>query len=65
MFLAVFEPDSELTAIFQIAAIVLWVLAAFAGATFGRRTGGGVGLAALGLAAFFFPTMWNTVDTAF
>ena len=62
---ALFGPRDELTAIFYIAAIVLWVLAAFAGGTFGRRTGGAVGLVALGLAVFWFPTMWNTCDLAF
>ena len=65
MLLALFEPNDELTAIFYIAAIVIWVLAAFAGATVGRRAGGGIGLTALGLAVFWFPTMWNTADRAF
>jgi hypothetical protein len=63
--LAVFEPNDELTAIFYIAAIALWVIAAFAGAAIARWAGGSVGLTALGLAVFFFPTVWNTVDAAF
>jgi hypothetical protein len=65
MILALFEPNDELTAIFYIAAVVIWVLAAFASGTVGRRTGGAIGLTALGLAVFFFPTMWNTADAAF
>ena len=63
--LAVFEPNDEWTAIFYIAAIALWVVAAFAGTTIGSRAGGSVGVTALGLAVFFFPTVWNTVDAAF
>ncbi|HEX6310747.1 MAG TPA: hypothetical protein VF152_03905 [Acidimicrobiia bacterium] len=63
--LAIFEPNDEWTAIFYIAAVALWVLAAFAGAAVAGRVGGSVGLTALGLAAFVFPTMWNTVDAAF
>ncbi len=64
---AVFElaPPNELTAIFKIAGIVVWVLAAFAGPTLGRRTGGAVGLIGLGLAVFFAPDMWVIVDAAF
>ena len=64
---AVFEigPANELTAIFKIAGVVLWVLAAFAGPIVGRRAGGAVGLVALGLAAFLFPDMWVTADQAF
>jgi hypothetical protein len=65
MLLALFEPNDELTAIFYIAAVALWVLAAFAGGTVGRRAGGAIGLTALGLAVFWFPTMWNTCDVAF
>ena len=65
MILALFEPNDELTAIFYIAAVVSWVLAAFASGTVGRRTGGAIGLVALGLAVYFFPTMWQTADAAF
>jgi len=63
--LALFEPLDELTAIFKIAGVALWVLAAFASGTVGRRTGGAIGLVALGLAVFLFPDMWNTADAAF
>jgi hypothetical protein len=65
MIYALFEPDSELTALFYLGAIVVWLLAAFAGASWGRRTGGSIGLVALGLALFVFPTMWRTMDVAF
>jgi hypothetical protein len=63
--LALFEPTDELTAIFKIAGVALWVLAAFASGTVGRRTGGAIGLVALGLAVFLFPDMWTTADVAF
>ena len=63
--LAIFEPNDEWTAIFYIAAIVIWVLAAFAGPALASRAGGSVGLVALGLAVFFLPTVWNTADAAF
>jgi hypothetical protein len=64
---AVFEigPPNELTAIFKIAGIAIWVLAAFAGGTVGRRAGGAIGLVALGLAVFLFPDVWVTADQAF
>jgi hypothetical protein len=65
MLLAAFEPTSKETAVFYIIAVVCFALAAFAGTTMGRRAGGGVGLVGLGLAFFFFPTMWLTVDAAF
>jgi hypothetical protein len=45
--------------------VVVWGLAAFTGTTLGRRTGGPIGLVALGLALFVFPTMWRTMDVAF
>ena len=41
------------------------LLAEFAAGTVGRRTGGAIGLVALGLAVQLFPTMWNTFDAAF
>jgi len=63
-FLGAFGPADESTAILQIAAVVCWVVAAFF-AVPARMRSGGVGLTALGLALWFFPTMWNTVDTAF
>lgn len=64
MVLAIFGPRDELTAIFFIAAVVLWIAAAFASGI-GKRTRGQVGLVALGLALWFFPAMWSTVDAAF
>ena len=65
MFATVFGPADDLTAIFYIVAVALYVLAAFAGGMVGRRTGGSIGLVALGLAFQLFPTMWNTIDAAF
>lgn len=65
MIFALFEADSGLTALFYLGAIVAWGLAAFAGTTMGRRAGGPVGLVALGLALFVFPTMWRTMEVAF
>ncbi|MGI8796559.1 MAG: hypothetical protein ACR2IR_08310 [Acidimicrobiia bacterium] len=65
MLAALFGPKDEITAIFYLVAVVLYVLAAFAGGTMGRRTGGAVGLVALGLAFQAFPTMWTTFDAAF
>ncbi|MBA2327180.1 MAG: hypothetical protein H0V95_11125 [Actinobacteria bacterium] len=65
MLAALFGPNDEITAIFYLVAVVLYVLAAFAGGTMGRRTGGAVGLVALGLAFHLFPTMWTTFDAAF
>ena len=65
MLLALFEPRDESTAIVYILALVAFVLAAFAGGTVGRRTGGGIGLVAIGLALFILPTVWNTCDVAF
>lgn len=65
MIFALFEADSELTALFLLAAVVVWGLAAFAGPTMGRRTGGAIGLVALGLALYVFPMMWRTMDAAF
>ena len=62
---AVFQPGSEETAIFFLAAVVCWVLAAFASTVAGRFPGGALGLIALGLALWFFPQMWNTVESAF
>src|SRR5262245_15342364 len=40
MFSTVFGPTDEATAIFYAIAVVLYVLAAFAAGTIGRRTGG-------------------------
>ena len=65
MFATVFGPADELTAVFYVIAVALYLLAAFAAGTVGRRTGGAIGLVALGLAVQLFPTMWNTFDAAF
>jgi hypothetical protein len=65
MFATVFGPADELTAIFYGIAVALYVLAAFAAGAVGRRTGGAIGLVALGLAFQLFPAMWNTFDAAF
>jgi hypothetical protein len=65
MLIALFAPNDELTAIFRIAGLALWVIAAFAGARAGRRVGGAAGLLALGLAVFFLPTVWQEADAAF
>ena len=64
MLLAFFEPGDELTALFRIAGIVIWVLGAFPRGRTGQRLGG-VTAIALGLAVFFFPTMWQEADAAF
>ena len=66
MLLAAFEPGSKEAAIFYLIAIICFGLAAFSGSGIGRRAGGaGVGLVGLGLAFFFFPSMWNAFDAAF
>ena len=75
MVLGLFGPTDEITAIFYLVAVVCFVLAAFiamaparadpeqrAGA---RIPGGTLGLIALGLGLWLFPTMWNTFDAAF
>jgi hypothetical protein len=64
--LALFEANTELTALFRIVAVALWFLAAFPfGGRFSGRVGGSIGLVALGLAIFFFPTMWQEAVAAF
>jgi hypothetical protein len=55
----------EVTAIFLLAALVCFVMAAFTFGFAGSWRGGSVGLVALGLALYIFPTVWNTVDAAF
>jgi len=65
MFATVFGPGDELTAVFYVVAVVLYVLAAFAAGIVGRRTGCAIGLVGLGLGFQLFPTMWNTFDVAF
>ena len=62
---AAFGGASHETAIFMIAAIVCWALAAFASAVAGRFPGGALGLIALGLLLFFFPQVYNTAVAAF
>lgn len=65
MVFAVFESDSELTALFYLGAIIAWGLAAFAGAAMSRRAGGSIGLVAIGLGLFVFPMMWRAMEAAF
>jgi hypothetical protein len=65
MVLALFEPNDELTAIFRIVGVALWAVSAFASGRLGGRVGGAVGLVGLGLAVFFFPSMWQEADAAF
>ena len=65
MLLAIFEPGDELSALFRIAGIVIWILGAFPRGRSGQRLGGVTGAIALGLAVFFFPTMWQEADAAF
>jgi hypothetical protein len=62
MVFALFEPEAELTALFCLGAVVVWGLAHSQAP---RWTGGPIGLVALGLALFMFPTMWRTMDIAF
>lgn len=63
--LAAFAPTDESTAILFIAAVTCFALAAFAAPAAKRLPGGAVGLLALGLGLWLFPTMWNTADAAF
>jgi hypothetical protein len=65
MLLALFEPGNEVTALFRIAGIVIWLVGAFASGRMGPRIGGTTGAIALGLAVFFFPTMWQEANAAF
>ncbi|HEY4396769.1 MAG TPA: hypothetical protein VGO28_03785 [Acidimicrobiia bacterium] len=65
MLLAAFEPASKELAIFYIISVACFVVAAFAGPSVGRRAGGSLGLVAIGLAFFVFPSMWTQVDAAF
>ena len=62
---ATFAAGSEETAIFLIAAVVAFALAAFASGVAGRYPGGAVGLIATGLALYVVPTAWNAADVAF
>lgn len=63
--LGAFAAGSEETALFLLAAVIAFALAAFAAPVAGRFPGGSLGLIALGLLLAFFPQMWNNVDVAF
>jgi hypothetical protein len=65
MILAAFGPNDEITAIFQLIAVVLWILGAVSVAAAGRLAGGPPSFVAAGLAFWFFPVMWNTMERAF
>lgn len=65
MVLAAFGPNDEITAIFQLIAVVLWILAAVSVAAASRAAGGAPSLVGAGLAFWFFPAMWNTMERAF
>jgi hypothetical protein len=62
--------NPQLAFLFYLAAIVCFVLAAFApaGPGLGRRragVGARIGLVPLGLGLWLFPLLWNTGATAF
>jgi hypothetical protein len=63
--LAAFAPFSKETALLFVAAVVCFAVAAFSSPVAGRFPGGSIGLIALGLGLWLWPTMWNTVDLAF
>lgn len=63
--LALFDPTDKLTAVFYLAAVICFGLAAFAAAVAKRFPGGAPGLVAVGLGLWLFPLMWQTVDAAF
>lgn len=63
--LAAFAPFSKETAILLIAAVACFAMAAFFSPAAGRFPGGSLGLIALGLALWLWPTMWNTTHVAF
>lgn len=63
--LAAFAFGSEETAIFLIAAVVAFALAAFSAPAAGRFPGGSLGLIAVGLLLATFPSMWQNIDAAF
>ena len=62
---AAFEPASKETAIFLLVAVACFVLAALSSPIAARIPGGTLGLIALGLALYVWPTMWNTMRAAF
>ena len=63
--IAAFGPISKETAVCFIAAVACFVLAAFASSIAKRFPGGALGLIALGLGLWLWPTMWTTVRAAF
>jgi hypothetical protein len=63
--LAAFGPTSPETAIFYIAAVVCFVLAALPAAAASRIPGGALRLVALGLGLWLWPLMWVTTKAAF
>jgi hypothetical protein len=63
--LAAFAQGSEETAIFYVAAVVCFALAAFFSPIAGRFPGGSLGLIALGLGLYVVPVAWQNVDVAF
>jgi len=65
MVLGAFGPNDEITAIFLLIAVVLWILGAISASAAKRIPGGAAGLIAAGLAVWFFPQMWNTLERAF
>ena len=60
MLLAAFEPASKELAIFYIIAVILFVLAGVGFKPPGERAS----LVGLGLAAAFFPVMWDSIALA-
>jgi hypothetical protein len=63
--LAAFAPLSKETAILLIASVACFAMAAFFSPIAGRFPGGSLGLIALGLGLWLWPTMWNTAHVAF
>jgi hypothetical protein len=64
--LGAFGPNDEITAIFQLIAVVLWIVAAVSVAAASRvAPSSAPSLVGAGLAFWFFPAMWNTMERAF
>ena len=63
--LAAFGPADKATAVVHAVALVCFVGAAIAFAVGGPKRADSIGLIALGLALYVFPTVWNEVDAAF
>jgi hypothetical protein len=63
--LGAFAPFSKETAIFLVGAVVCFALAAFFSPASSRFPAGSLGLIALGLGLWLWPTMWNTAHAAF